>query len=270
MPRRPRGGPPPGERPPQPPPQEAAVPPVEKKKVDAAFWEKFKEFQTMPPETRFEAIKLFFARYEKSSSSAESLKRQAFAFIFAHPEWCRAAAVQERWGLERERGVGHGTLGQAQELEHIINRSKRDGKDTRDLERKLRELKAPMSQGRKQIIAKTIAILENASQGIFPTDKDLAEEYPVQYGKGQVLFYLSQGTWQECIYGLQEILDRIGMRDRIEQVKWLGSMDDEKMKQVLWELHDALEIGVEQDERVAEEKLAEEIRKWREGQGNKE
>lgn len=245
------------------PPQEAAALPVEKKKVDAAFWDKFKEFQTMPPEERFGAIHQFLSGYEKLYGN-DGQKREVFAWIFAHPEWCRAAAVQEEWSLRHEKGMGHGAKYRIADYEWALDEEKKKGQDTSETEKELQRLKAPWGAGDRQWMGRIVEILKNASQGIFPSDYDFSETYDTRAGQGtgKILFALHQGSWQSGVHGLSGILQRSGMGDEVEQVRWLGSMDDERMKEVLWGLHDEWEKN---DLESAQKKLAEEIKKWREG-----
>ena len=238
------------------PPQEGGVS-VEKKKVDAAFWEKFKDFQKMEPEERVPAIEAFLAQYEKVYGR-ENFKRDLYFMLFAHPEWCRAVAVQTQWEIEHQADMDHNPT------------------HTESL-RKYWDVLRPVKK-------RTVAILENVSQGIFPSDADLAEPYSHDEGwkNRDMLYALHQGAWQGGKNQLAGWLDMLGQiahpddssrwneeeMDKLEQLQWLGGMDREKMKEVFYQYHDLNEQdGFGSSKKSGWKFLLEEVQKWREGRG---
>lgn len=256
---------PPGEGRPPAPAQEAAVPPVEKKKVDAAFWDKFKEFQKMPPEERVPAIETFLAQYEKLHGS-EGIKKDIFSMVFAHPEWCRAAALQERWCVDRrKRDMGHGIQHQIDIYQESLDDAKEKGKDTSAIERELENLKAPFGEGEKFFYETQAKILEDASKGMFPSD-EIIREHAAKHGEGRMWYELKQTAWQEGIHRLQISLELRYKIGRIEQSQWLADMDNTEMERILWAWHDERETGSRAIE-AAGKIIIPEIKKWREGKG---
>ncbi len=233
--------PPPGEggRPPV-PAQEAAAPPVEKKKVDAAFWDKFKELQKMPPEERISGIGAYLQKYQKPQGDG-AFKWDVYFHFFTHPEWLRAVIVQKQWEFERKVALSHN-------------------------ERHTERLRGRWDKGGKESREKIISILEDALKGRVPSDEELgtADFSDPKSANNPTLYNLHQGAWQVGMLQLGSMLDICGMDDRVEQLQWLGSINDDEMKAVLWGWHDEWE---KKDLGAANSMLTDEIKKWREGKG---
>ena len=206
----------------------------EKKKIDEAFWDKFKEFQTMPPEERVSALRKHLALYERESGIG--MKMDVYSWLFTHPERCRLGAVLEEWMLDRRADFSHNP----EYKDDFLNDWERISKN---LQRK-------------------INILNGAAIGDFPADEELKP----------VLTSLHQGTGQH-IMALFTVLKAKGIpKDEVEELQWLGSMSQEKLKKVIWDSYDSARNEVEEKGyrdatgEDAEQKLVEEIQKWREQQ----
>ena len=258
MPRRP--APPPGEGRPS---QETVTAPVEKKKVDAAFWDKFKEFQKMEPDERVPAMSSFLKEHETLHGDA-GLKRDAYALLFAHPEWCLAVAIQEQWSLDRGKFLGHSLQHQIKGYEDDLVDARAKGEDTSRIEKELKSLKAPMDEASKHTLTRVVEILDNAGKGIFPRDEDLARA-----NEGRIWFVLKQEAWQLGVHALQLTLSLKYKMDQVEQLQWLGSMDDAEMKRILWAWHDEREAMTSSFDATGKI-IIPEIQKWREGRGKGE
>lgn len=216
------------------------MPAVEKKKVDAAFWDKFKEFQKLPPEERIPVIGAYLNEYERSYGD-DAFKRDVYFHFFTHPEWLRAVIVQKQWEVEQKIALSHNE----RHTERLRDRWDKGGRESRD---------------------KILGILKDALGGRVPSDDELgtADFSDPRFNDNPTLYNLHQGAWQVGALQLGTMLDCSGLDNRVEQLQWLGSMDDQKMKEVLWGWHDEWENdGLER----ANQKLAKEIKKWREGKG---